>query len=728
MGLNEAGVAFGNCLAHPADNSDTFTESPNYSYSNNQAFKQFILGETASLTQARQAIEDNTNGFANDWPQSIGLMPGIFDANGRVSLWEIGDNEYYEYDPENPNRLAQMPWQIYARDNTVHTQIDHTDDWSYTANRYVMARDLLIGAAADGGNTITNFIGVARAGEPGYEGGVPSRISTSASMIAHGVLPGEDPRVATMWTALGQPDYACFVPVWTAIADDLSARLSNNDLDTSLAGASERLLGAREPGDYDLYINSLIEPMEANFISAVEAARIRWLQTGFDAVEARRIHQEASETAWRTMDVMASGGGGRNLNITPELTAINASANGLTVSFGVTAGDPDGFIASYDWNFGDGVTSSAAAPVHTFLQEGTYLVRSRVTDDSGSRNSRWAYITLGPSSTTIPVVTIAATDAAASESGSNNGTLVLTRSAVTADALTVNVSLSGSADEGDDYQLIGSTVTIPAGSAQVTVAVIPVDDLQFEDAESVIVTLAAGSGYVVGARANAMVSIADDDIVSVIQEGDTWRYFRGTSFPGATWNAWVFDDSGWLVGDTGIGYGDGDDNTVLNDMRGSYITVYMRRQFTIADASTVAVLEFIVDYDDGFVAFINGVEVARRGVPVNQDENTTATNHESGQVEFIDISGFIDLLVTGANVIAIEVHNYTLNSSDLSMIPELQVWYAGGGAEYGAGSKHHRTGRRLHSTWPLDPQIPLKSRFFGLFDVPSETGLDCHSY
>ena len=94
-------------------------------------------------------------------------------------------------------------------------------------------------------------------------------------MIAHGVLPGEDPRVATMWTALGQPDYACFVPVWTAIAGDLSARLSNNDLDTSLAGASERLLGAREPGDYDLYINSLIEPMEANFISAVEAARIR---------------------------------------------------------------------------------------------------------------------------------------------------------------------------------------------------------------------------------------------------------------------------------------------------------------------------------------------------------------------------------------------------------------------------------------------------------------------
>ncbi len=131
------------------------------------------------------------------------------------------------------------------------------------------------------------------------------------------------------------------------------------------------------------------------------------------------------------------------------------TANGLTVSFAATADDPDGFIASYDWDFGAGVTSSAAAPVHTFLQEGTYLVRSRVTDDDGARNSRWAYITLGPSSA-IPVVTIVATDGEASESGSDSGTFTLTLSAVTADELTVNVNLSGTADEGADYQLIGS--------------------------------------------------------------------------------------------------------------------------------------------------------------------------------------------------------------------------------------------------------------------------------
>ena len=55
---------------------------------------------------------------------------------------------------------------------------------------------------------------------------------------------------------------------------------------------------------------------------------------------------------------------------------------------------------------------------------------------------------------------------------------------------------------------------------------------------------------------------------SFIRVGDTWRYFKGTEEPPATWNMLAFDDSGWLSGPTGIGYSDGDDATILDDMRG----------------------------------------------------------------------------------------------------------------------------------------------------------------
>jgi hypothetical protein len=108
-------------------------------------------------------------------------------------------------------------------------------------------------------------------------------------------------------------------------------------------------------------------------------------------------------------------------------------------------------------------------------------------------------------------------------------------------------------------------------------------------------------------------------------------------------------------------------------MRRGYLTVYMRKAFTVSDASTVTALSFVVDYDDGFVAFINGTEVARRGVAAGQDQNTKATNHEAGTPETIDLSPFIGTLLE-SNVFAIEVHNSKIQDSDLSVIPTLQIW------------------------------------------------------
>jgi len=176
---------------------------------------------------------------------------------------------------------------------------------------------------------------------------------------------------------------------------------------------------------------------------------------------------------------------------------------------------------------------------------------------------------------------------------------------------------------------------------------------------------------------------------TLIMSGQYWHYRKGTSEPHTAWKLFRFNDSRWLRGRTGIGFGDGDDQTVLNDMhrinddpetpedesRPGYLSVHMRHTFTL-DAESLADIDDLilrVDYDDGFKAYLNGFEVARANLPegiVSHDTRATRS-HEAGTPRDFDISDHKDKLRTGANVLAIQVHNRSITSSDLSMTPEL---------------------------------------------------------
>ncbi|MDD5110367.1 MAG: LamG domain-containing protein [Patescibacteria group bacterium] len=161
--------------------------------------------------------------------------------------------------------------------------------------------------------------------------------------------------------------------------------------------------------------------------------------------------------------------------------------------------------------------------------------------------------------------------------------------------------------------------------------------------------------------------------INLVNVGDTWKYFKGLQTP-ANWNQPSLDDSTWLSGPTGIGYDDGDDATQLGDMRGSYVTVYARKAFTLNRPDVYKKLELTVDYDDGFVAYLNGTEVARRkmgtaGTAVNKD--TLAESHDAGAPETIVLP--TGALIAGRNVLAVEVHNTAITSSDLSFIPSLKA-------------------------------------------------------
>jgi hypothetical protein len=175
----------------------------------------------------------------------------------------------------------------------------------------------------------------------------------------------------------------------------------------------------------------------------------------------------------------------------------------------------------------------------------------------------------------------------------------------------------------------------------------------------------------------------------LVREGDTWQYFKGTQQPPAGWNSILFDDSTWLSGPTPIGYEhDSGYETILatdlTDMRGKYLTIYARREFTIDDPARVTTLTFTMDYDDGYVAYLNGVEIAAVSAPAARAWNQPATaSHEACYgtssptgpcpPESIDVSEHIKDLVPGVNVLAVQVHNQSLSSSDFIFIPELFI-------------------------------------------------------
>ena len=167
---------------------------------------------------------------------------------------------------------------------------------------------------------------------------------------------------------------------------------------------------------------------------------------------------------------------------------------------------------------------------------------------------------------------------------------------------------------------------------------------------------------------------------TIIDVGQTWKYLVPKSEPLSTWKSFNFDETNWSAGASGIGFGDNDDNTVIAS--GS-ISVFMRKKFKLTNLENLKSLWFHMDYDDGFVAYLNGTEICRAGLGKEGSAvsyNTTASSHEAriyygGTPDGFDISDFIHLLNENENILAIQVHNTSSGSSDLSAIPFLTVGY-----------------------------------------------------
>lgn len=168
--------------------------------------------------------------------------------------------------------------------------------------------------------------------------------------------------------------------------------------------------------------------------------------------------------------------------------------------------------------------------------------------------------------------------------------------------------------------------------------------------------------------------LADD--VALIRVGEDWKFYKGASEPPAAWFKPDFDDSAWPLAMSGFSSGFGSDVTYFPDMVGNYLSVYFRKSFTVTDPKQVKWLTLRLDYSDGFVAYLNGQEIARRnlagaaGSPVPY--NAGATNaHRRAEIEEINVSAFAHLLVPGTNVLAMQVHNQERFDFEFLLVPEL---------------------------------------------------------
>lgn len=168
--------------------------------------------------------------------------------------------------------------------------------------------------------------------------------------------------------------------------------------------------------------------------------------------------------------------------------------------------------------FPAGISISSAGVVSgtTAAATGSYPVTLRVTD--ASTPSGAPYFELETFTLTVsapPSVTIAVSPASVSEDGTTNLTYTVTRSLNLSSPTVVNITTSGTATSGADYTGGVATVSIPGGATTATITINPTVDGTVELDETVVLTVAAGTGYTVGAPASATGTILNDDVPSL---------------------------------------------------------------------------------------------------------------------------------------------------------------------------------------------------------------------
>ncbi len=153
----------------------------------------------------------------------------------------------------------------------------------------------------------------------------------------------------------------------------------------------------------------------------------------------------------------------------------------------------------------------------------------------------------------------------------------------------------------------------------------------------------------------------------LIPNGSIWKYWDGNAMPASNWYSAGYSDSGWKSGTAPLGYGSLGHSTTISygsDSNNKYPTAYFRKNISITNLASKDNFVISTSVDDGAAVYVNGTEVGRVNMPAGAlTYNTYSTTYNNGVTGIFNVPK--NLLNEGDNLIAVEVHQTSANSSDL---------------------------------------------------------------
>lgn len=382
---------------------------------------------------------------------------------------------------------------------------------------------------------------------------------------------------------------------------------------------------------------------------------------------------------------IAEGAAGTTaLNFTVTLSAAPAAGQTVTVNYATTSGTA---VSGADFVAGSGTVTFAAG-------ETVKGIAVLVNGDAVEESDETLVVTLsGATGTAISdasgtgtivnddfIFHVRIADAGVFEGDSGTTILGVTVSISPAatGAVSVDVqSQAGTAAAGQDFTAVSQTITFAVGETTKTVSVPIVGDTVAEAAEAFTLNLSNPSAAnVIIADALANVIIYDNDgggssvLIGELCSAPSSRKLRwlADGAPrlgmGVPWMNAGYADAWWQSGALPAGFGyAGLGTDVAAQMSGRTPSLYLRREFTVsaADAASGAALKLQVEFDDGFIAYVNGVEVARANMgPAKQfifASQEAFNARPSTSVQEFDLGAASARLVAGTDVIAIHAAN-----------------------------------------------------------------------
>ena len=167
------------------------------------------------------------------------------------------------------------------------------------------------------------------------------------------------------------------------------------------------------------------------------------------------------------------------------------------------------------------------------------------------------------------------------------------------------------------------------------------------------------------------------DSIYFISQGSLWHYKDDGLIPDPLWKEIEFSENSWFSGYAELGYGDDDEATTVSygdDSDEKYITTYFRKEFFVENILGVESLVLKVLRDDGVVVYLNGEELIRDNMPsgdIYHDTEASSSISFSNEEEFIVWTLPASQIVVGENLLAVEIHQISETSSDISFDLEL---------------------------------------------------------